>query len=142
MTTREVIRRLMISVNRIDGIYAKQAADRKIKANLIEFFYALDDGMPHSQKEICEKWMLPRSTLNTITRECIEKGYVTTEHITGRRREMYLRLTEAGQRYARSFLDDIYRREEAAFFASALEEEDIARLEDFCDALKASFEEK
>lgn len=87
MATREVIRRLMISVNRIDGIYAKQAADRKIKANLIEFFYALDDGKPHSQKEICEKWMLPRSTLNTITRECIEKGYVTTEHITGRRRE-------------------------------------------------------
>ena len=31
--------------------------------------------------------MLPRSTLNTITGECVKKGYVMTEHISGCRRE-------------------------------------------------------
>ena len=70
------IRKIMISVNRIDGIYYRLAKRIGIKENTLSLFYALSDGQPHSQKEICDEWLVPRSTINTIVRECVEKGYV------------------------------------------------------------------
>lgn len=30
----------------------------------------------HFQKEISEEWLIPRSTLNTIVKECIEKELI------------------------------------------------------------------
>ena len=47
--------------------------------------------------------MLPRSTLNTITGECVKKGYVMTEHISGGCREMYLRPDYRGRGVASGF---------------------------------------
>lgn len=136
---RDLIRRLMIVVNRIDGIYERMSARIGIKLNLICLLYALDDGSPHSQKEISENWMLPRTTLNTITKECVEKGYVTLEPIPGKRREMNLILTDSGKTYARKYLDEIYRAEGEAFSRASVSEESLASFEDFCECLKDAF---
>lgn len=81
---REKIRRIMISVNVIDGIYDSIAKKTGVKENLLTLLYALDDGAAHSQKEICEEWFIPKTTLNTIVRECVEKGYVTLDADWGR----------------------------------------------------------
>lgn len=137
---RDMIRRLMIVVNRIDGIYERMSARLGIKLNLICLLYALDDGSPHSQKEISENWMLPRTTLNTITKECIEKGYVTLAPIPGKRREMNLILTDSGKTYARRYLDEIYRAEEKAFAAADVGEQSLESFERFCERLKDAFE--
>ena len=45
---REEIRRIMICVNMIDGIYTMGARKIGIKYNTLALFYALDDGLPHS----------------------------------------------------------------------------------------------
>lgn len=140
MKDRELIRRLMIVVNRIDGIYERMAVKLGIKLNMICLLYALDDGSPHSQKQISEDWMLPRTTFNTITKECIEKGYVMLEPIPGKRREMNIVLTDSGRAYARKYLDEIYRAEEEAFASSSVGEDSIGKFEDFCERLKDSFE--
>ena len=71
---RQKIRRLNLAVNRIDGIYYQLSKILGEKDNLICLLYALDDGKPHSQKQICEEWLISRTTLNTIVKECIEKG--------------------------------------------------------------------
>lgn len=140
MKDRELIRRLMIVVNRIDGIYERMAVKLGVKLNMICLLYALDDGSPHSQKQISEDWMLPRTTFNTITKECIEKGYVTLEPIPGKRREMNILLTDSGKAYARKYLDEIYQAEEEAFSASSVCEDSIAKFEDFCERLKDAFD--
>ena len=139
MTNRALIRRLMVVVNRIDGIYERMAVRLGVKLNMICLLYALDDGNLHSQKQICEDWMLPRTTFNTITKECMEKGYVRLERIPGKRREMDIVLTDSGKAYARECLDTIYRAEEEAFAASSVDEESIGNFEDFCERLKNSF---
>lgn len=139
MKDRELIRRLMIVVNRIDGIYERVAVSLGIKPNIICLLYALDDGSPHSQKQICEDWMIPRTTFNTITKECIEKGYITLEQIHGKRREMNILLTDSGRSYARKYLDKIYRAEEAAFASSTVKEETVEAFENFSEMLKDSF---
>ncbi|MCQ4991523.1 MarR family transcriptional regulator, partial [[Clostridium] symbiosum] len=73
---REEIRRIMVSVNVIDGIYAMGAKKIGIKDNSLSLLYVLDDGKPHSQKEICEYWLIPKTTLNTIVKECVNAGYI------------------------------------------------------------------
>ena len=146
MEHRNEIRRIMIAVNRIEGIYEKLSARLGVKANTIWLLYALDDGSPHSQKQLCEEWMWPRTTLNTIIKECVKEGYVTLERIPGRRREMYVRLTAPGKAYARGSLDSIYRAEEGALLESFADADGqsgggaICWLERFCEALKRAFE--
>ena len=73
---RGAIRDTMICVNVIEGIYSRMAKALGVKENTLVFFYALDDGRAHSQKQICDEWFIPRSTLNTIVKECVAKGQV------------------------------------------------------------------
>lgn len=110
---RDKIRRMMIAVNVIDGIYELIAKKIGIKENTLALLYALDDGMLHSQKEICEEWLFPKTTLNTIVKECIGAGYVLLDS-DSHRKEKAIRLTEKGQKYAREVLGQVYELEEAA----------------------------
>ena len=72
---REKIRRIMICVNVIGGIYDSIAKKTGVKESVLTLLYALDDGAAHFQKEICEEWFIPKTTLNTVIREFVEKGY-------------------------------------------------------------------
>ena len=139
MNRRALIRSLMIQVNRIDGLYERKAAACAIKENMMCFLYALDDGSPHSQKQISEEWLIPRTTLNTIVKEWKEKGLVTLEPIPGKRREQTVRLTPAGRAYARQSLDRIYAAEEAAFADAPLTPELLDSLQRFSRALEEHF---
>ena len=108
------IRKIMISVNRIDGIYYRLAKRIGIKENTLSLFYALSDGQPHSQKEICDEWLVPRSTINTIVRECVEKGCVRFQRSAHSKMKMLL-LTESGKEYADELMNELFSVEQAAF---------------------------
>ena len=60
---RQEIRELMIASNMLDGIYARMARKLGIKDNTLALLYALDDGAPHSQIEICRQWMIPNTAI-------------------------------------------------------------------------------
>jgi len=115
MEGREGIYRIMLAINRIDGIYEKLSREMGVKANMTWILYALDDGKPHSQKQICEEWLIPKTTLNTIVKELESEGCVTLNTIPGQRRERNVSLTEKGKVLARQTLDSIYQAEQEAF---------------------------
>ena len=100
---------------KIDGFYAEYAKTSGVKENLLWVLYALNDGNKHSQKEICESWDLPRTTVNTIVKELEEEGYVVLSQIKGEKRELELALTEKGKAYAESLLSELYEIESKAF---------------------------
>ncbi|BAH07136.1 MarR family transcriptional regulator [Clostridium kluyveri] len=110
---REEIRRIMISVNVIDGIYAIGAKKIGIKDNTLSLLYALDDGKPHSQKEICEHWLIPKTTINTIVKECVDAGYIVLD-ASNHTKEKEIRLTDKGQEYTRTILNQVYELERRA----------------------------
>ena len=118
---RQKIRRLNLAVNRIDGIYYQLSKILGEKDNLICLLYALDDGKPHSQKQICE--------------ECIEKGYLTLQ-ANAHSKEKQILLTESGRQYASKLLGFLYRAEEAAIKETLDRHGDafITALEDFADS--------
>lgn len=137
---REAIRRIMISINKIDELYERVQRKTGVKGNTVWVLYALDDGKPHSQKQIYEEWLIPKTTLNTIVKELESDGYVRMEPISGQRREMNIYLTEAGKKYARQVLDSFYQAEEEAF--GQVENAGMLSdtLENFCKKLGTAFD--
>ena len=136
----EMIRRLTLACNRMDGAYYLYARDCGVNENTLALLYAINDGQPHSQKQVCEEWLIPKTTVNTIVRQLEAEGYLTLRH-DGRGREKTLCLTPAGARYARDILRDIYAAEDAALQA-ALEKFSprfVDALEEFTAVLCAEF---
>ena len=115
MTSGEFFMRLAVAIYKMDGAYDRFAKGSGVKANLLWLLYALNDGNPHTQRQICDEWYFPRSTVNTLIKECEEKGYVTLHRLEGERREMEIRLTETGQMFAQGVLTPVYRAEEELF---------------------------
>lgn len=138
---REEIRRIMVSVNVIDGIYAMGAKKIGIKNNSLSLLYALDDGKPHSQKEICEHWLIPKTTLNTIVKECVNAGYIVLDGIK-HTKEKEIRLTDKGQEYAKTILNQVYELERRAMekTLSSYSPEFVQALEQFTAYLKEEAE--
>lgn len=97
---------------RIDGFYDNFAKNSNVKSGLMWLLYAINDGKPHSQKEICESWSLPRSTINTLTKQLEREGYVQLAQIKGEKRELALQLTQQGTLYAEKLLKELYAIED------------------------------
>lgn len=137
---RAYINRLWACTNIIDGLYYQCARTLGLKDNTLSLFYALADGQPHSQKQICEEYLIPKTTLNTIVREAMEKGLLSLAREEHSREKMIF-LTEEGRAYARSVLKPLFAAEDAAM-ERTLEEfspEFIAALEDFSQKLQQEF---
>ncbi|HIR52125.1 MAG TPA: MarR family transcriptional regulator [Candidatus Onthovicinus excrementipullorum] len=134
---RTEIRRFVIALNRIDGMYYQIAKTFGVKDNFVYLLYALDDGKPHSQKQICDEWLIPRTTINTIVREYVQKGYITLLH-TDHSREKRILLTDSGRKYAQQLLQKIYDAEESAMAdtIAAFDNGFIAAVEQFADSLQ------
>ena len=110
--TEEQIIRLMRNVCKIDGTFYYFARRFAAKENLLYLLYALDDGRPHSQTEICRDWMIPKTTVNTNVKELLAAGYA--ELAQGEGREKIIALTESGQAYAGQLLGRVYAAERSA----------------------------
>ena len=142
--TRRSIRQLMIAVTNLDKIYTTAVPKIGRQSSELWLMYALDDGKPHSQKQICDKWGFPRTTLNTVTKKCEAAGYLTLTPISGKRREMQICLTENGKNYAKQLLKTLYRAEEKAM-EDTVEKysiDFIEILEFYSERLRLSFEEE
>ena len=111
---RSEIREFMIVTTVLDRIYENLAKAAGTRGSLIELFYALDDGKPHTQREICREWLVPKTTVNTLVQKCVHEGYITLLPHSGTKEKEIL-LTEEGRRYMRDLLDVIYDIEREAY---------------------------
>ncbi len=139
---REALRRLTLAMNQIDGLYYRAARKLRMKDNTLSLLYALDDGHSHSQKQICEEWLIPKTTINTIVRELVGQGYLLLE-TEPQSREKALRLTPAGRAWASRNLEKLYRMEEDAMrqMLSSHSGDFVQSFSDFADCLKHSFDQ-
>ena len=110
---REQLRLLTQAMNQIDGLYYQAARKLGVKDNTLALLYALDDGKPHSQKQIGEEWLIPKTTINTIVREMETQGYLVLDE-ENHTREKTIRLTREGKDYASRYLNRLYEMEEQA----------------------------
>lgn len=111
---REKNRRLVAAVTMMDGAYYRWARSTGVTGQTLDLLYALDDGQPHSQKQICEEWLIPKTTVSTVVKACQAAGYLTLEAMPGQGRQRRLCLTPAGRAYAGRTLDRLYAIEDWA----------------------------
>ena len=139
---RELLRRISVASIRLDGAYDRLSKKVGVKANLLWLLYALDDGKPHSQSKICDEWLFPRTTINTIIRECRDNGLVILEATPGQKREKRIYLTEKGKEYARQTLRQVYEAEEEALRETlkTCSASFVADFEIFAANIKAAFD--
>lgn len=138
---RETMRRLMIALNNIDEAYCADMSDIKVNESELWLMYALDDNEQHSQKQICEEWGFPKTTLNTAIKQAEAAGYLTMTLIPGKRREMNISLTEKGRDHAHKLLSNVYRVENEALEKTLqnYSVDFIEAVEYFAENLKSAF---
>lgn len=98
---RKTMRQLMVALNNVDETYCSDIYNIKVSESELWLMYALDDEKLHSQKQICEEWGFPKTTLNTAIKQAEKAGYLTMTLISGKRREMNICLTEKGKIHAK-----------------------------------------
>lgn len=136
--SREQIRRLMVAVNQIDILYYSILRKLKIKESTFVLIYALVNGKSYSQKNICDEWGIPKTTLNTTVQECIRKEYITL--LKDGHKEKRIVLTDKGKAYAEKILTPIFRAEEYAI-APLLSSRMTEQLELFARRLGSAFDQ-
>lgn len=141
---RKVAKRLIVALRNIDKAYYSTEKKKRLSDAELCIMYALDDGEPHSQREIAEEWHLSKTTINTITKHWESEGLLIQKPIPGKRREMQITLTEAGKTYAESFLSFLYKAEDKALQKTLDRYSDafIEALEYLGESLKEAFEEQ
>ena len=141
--TRQNAKRLILALYNIDEVYYVSEKKKRLSDAELCIMYALDDGQPHSQKEICDEWLVPKTTVNTITKKWEAQGYLTLMPIPGKRREMHIMLTDAGRDYAKEFMSFLYRAEDIAMKKTIekYSDEFIEVIEFFGASLKEAFDE-
>jgi len=128
--------------SKLDGVYWKISKLSGVKENLFWLLYVLDDGEFHSQKQICEEWSFPKTTINTLIKECESDGYITLETIPGKKRELQICLTEKGLIFAQEVLKPVYDIENKAIQETLKEAPNfINDFERFSNELFVSLEE-
>ncbi len=112
-TNYETVRRIMLAINEIDGIYYYFARHLGINENTSAFLYALADEKTHSQKEISDEWLIPRTTINTIVKNMVADGIIAvgSEQCA---KEKAISLTKKGKEYVDRLFDDVFAFEEKA----------------------------
>lgn len=139
----ELVRRIMLATNQVDGVYALLSKKQGTNANTLAFLYALIDRKLHSQKEISDEWLIPRTTINSIVKTMLAEGYI---EFSGdmRGKEKALRLTKRGEAYTDKIFADIYEAEEQAIIGTLgqYSPEFVTALEDFAQRLHEEFQKQ
>lgn len=115
MNSREFFYKFGVSLYKIDMYYSEYAKKSEIKESEMWILYALNDMKKHSQKEISKTWEIPRSTINTITKDLENRKIIELKKIEGERRELIVKLTDKGKEYTDRVLKDLYEMEKRVF---------------------------
>ncbi len=107
------MRRFMVALNRIDGLYYQFAKSTHIKDTAVVLLYALSDGQPHTQKQICDEWLIPKTTLNTVVLDMQAQGQLQLLSEEGKKAK-FIVLTESGKALAENILGKSFAAEKAA----------------------------
>lgn len=115
MNSRKFFYKFGVSLYKIDMYCSEYAKKSEIKENEMWILYDLNDMKEHSQKEISKTWEIPRSTINTITKDLENRKIIELKKIEGERRELIVKLTDKGKEYTDRVLKDLYEMEKRVF---------------------------
>ena len=95
-----------------NAIYDKWAKAHGLSSNELLFLYSLYEADNHcTQREISQRWFIPKQTINTILKDFERKGYVKLSSSADDKRNKLIRLTPTGMDYAKSIIEELRAKE-------------------------------
>ena len=102
------------AISKVTSLYGKWAKKHGLNYNSLIVLYTMEDTECRTQKDICEKWMLPKTTVSTILADFRKKGYIVFTSESNDKREKTITLTKAGEEFSASILTKLHDLEERA----------------------------
>ena len=91
-------------------IYEKWAKLHGMSANSLLIFQSLYDGTC-TQKEISQKWCIPKQTINTILKDLEAQGYLKLIAMKQDKRNKQIELTSEGKMFVNMIITQIQEKE-------------------------------
>lgn len=126
----------------INEAYEQWAKKRGVTSNTLFVLYAVGERPEEcTQRYICERLLLPKQTVNTILAGLEKKGLIFREMALEDKRNKLVRLTEAGEQYAKALLAELAEAEGAALAAMSDDQRQafITTSEVFLKQLRGAF---
>ena len=142
METYELIRKLGMLSNKVDNLYAQYAKSQSINYNTLAVLYVAYMNKEFTQTQVCDMWVRHKQTIHTVCKELERKGYIAMQKGEADRREMTMRLTESGRKYAAPIVERLILIETEVFKKMG-EASCLAMIKEnkaFCDFLQEEIE--
>ncbi len=95
-----------------NAMYEEWAKEQGLSSNGMLVLYSFYSGEEIcTQKTICQKWGIPKQTVNTILKDLEQKGYVQMLSLPEDKRNKQIRLTPAGKAYADTVIGKLQEKE-------------------------------
>lgn len=94
-------------VERTDYLYEKWAKQHGINSYVLQIMYMIYASGINKQKDIVEKYGMPKQTVNTVIVELQKKGYIRLIPDENDKRSKIIILTDEGRRYAENIVNPL-----------------------------------
>lgn len=139
---RKQIEAVTSAMSRTNEIYGRWAKKQGLNYNSLMILFTMHRKKNCTQKQICDEWLIPKQTVNTVCKELKESGYLIFEAIPNDKRGKIIKFTDSGRNYADKLLNPLYDIEERAM--QKMGEEMCAWLvksnEQFCELFELEVE--
>lgn len=110
MDYRKTMLRFSEALGKVNASYAMIAQKYEMTYNLLMVFYIIDEWENITQRDVCDKLYLSKSTVNSMLNDLRKQGYV--ELIPGRnKKEKFIVFTDKGRELNESIQKDTDRFE-------------------------------
>jgi DNA-binding MarR family transcriptional regulator len=142
MKVNPKIDRITAALGRTRGLYGAWAQRHGIKQHQLTVYYVLHVEGPIAQKRICEKYSLPKQTVNNIINQLKAEGEITLDNDSADKREKRVRLTQKGLERSEAIIGPLLAMEEATATHMGGKRIDqlMAGLDTYADIFSAEFE--
>ena len=124
MTIEEKTRAFCNAWQSISIIYEDYARKSGISYNSLYILNAIQQIKDCTQKQICEKTLLPKQTVNNVITAFYKNGYIELREFPENRRIKTIHLTEKGEKYAGELIPHIHQADKVAMNALTEEQQD------------------
>lgn len=108
----------------ISIIYEDYARKSGISYNSLYILNAIQQIKDCTQKQICEKTLLPKQTVNNVITAFYKSGYIELREFPENRRIKTIHLTEKGEKYAGELIPHIHQADKVAMNSLTEEQQD------------------
>lgn len=122
----------------ISTIYEDYARKAGISYNSLYILNAIQQIKDCTQKEICEKTLLPKQTVNNVVTAFYKSGYIELREFPENRRIKTIHLTEKGEQYADELIPHIHQADKVAMKSLTVEQQDtlLALMDTYVSAFR------